>query len=601
MLFLFQIWTLFCCLQVLKTVDGSGTVEIRFLKFINSEGAGSNGHCCDGRGPFCFSDCDHKFKICVDDASGPDNIHTCPYFGRTSGEFVNSNSITFGSAIAGIPNPIKVTFDYWPGELKLKVEVWDVDDNSNDHVDFLSGIISLKASKSENEADMHALQIRRRTLLTYNVKVYCDEHYFGEHCDTYCNPSEQPVAHYACDSTTGLPICDEGWSGELCNENNRNECLDLPCNSSQQCVDTPSGYQCICPDGFAGHYCNESINATCTIDTCLNGGVCDVIHGQIVCACADGFLGLICELEIDICGENTCHNNGTCSFNASTIECICPSGFSGPFCEVAEEESRTNIFVPSNMTINETYSTNSTVELTTIMPVALQDSTAELTTTMPVTLEHSTVLSTESTTTLTSKTPFYPSLTVRGRIDKHNQESVGKGLRNFMYDHITIINQLYLDIKYKVKKNLDGDIVSEIIIESAFDGTKQINASIIQHVFDDTPSRTIENYIIMPVVRQRPAVAHSHEIDFHDSWMHNYWYVVVILVFGVVCFIIAIGIFILYKRRKFVVSENKEVPSNNANVTQPASSSQSFENSLYFEVKKQNNQGSDNLGFSAMP
>lgn len=62
-----------------------------------------------------------------------------------------------------------------------------------------------------------------------------------------------------------------------------------------------------------------------------------------------------------------------------------------------------------------------------------------------------------------------------------------------------------------------SDIVSEIIIESAFDGTKQINASIIQHVFDDTPSRTIENYIIMPVVRQRPAVAHSHEIDFHVS------------------------------------------------------------------------------------
>lgn len=205
-----------------------------------------------------------------------------------------------------------------------------------------------------------------------------------------------------------------------------------------------------------GHYCNESINATCTIDTCLNGGVCDVIHGQIVCACADGFIGLICELEIDICGENTCHNNGTCSFNASTIECICPSGYSGPFCEVAEEKSRTNIFVPSNMTINETYSTNSTVELTTIMHVALQDSTAELTTTLPATLEHSTVLSTESTTTLTSKTPFYPSLTVRGRIDKHNQESVGKGLRNFMYDLITIRNQLYLDIKYKVKKNLDG-------------------------------------------------------------------------------------------------------------------------------------------------
>lgn len=46
--------------------------------------------------------------------------------------------------------------------------------------------------------------------LTYNVKVYCDEHFYGEQCDVYCNPSENPYSHLTCDSTTGLPICDEG-------------------------------------------------------------------------------------------------------------------------------------------------------------------------------------------------------------------------------------------------------------------------------------------------------------------------------------------------------------------------------------------------------
>ena len=50
------------------------------------------------------------------------------------------------------------------GELKLKVDVWDVDDNSHDHVDFLSGVFGLKASRSETTAAVTAFQIRKRTL-----------------------------------------------------------------------------------------------------------------------------------------------------------------------------------------------------------------------------------------------------------------------------------------------------------------------------------------------------------------------------------------------------------------------------------------------------
>jgi hypothetical protein len=50
------------------------------------------------------------------------------------------------------------------GELKLKVDVWDVDDNSHDHVDFLSGVFGLKASRSATTASVTAFQIRKRTL-----------------------------------------------------------------------------------------------------------------------------------------------------------------------------------------------------------------------------------------------------------------------------------------------------------------------------------------------------------------------------------------------------------------------------------------------------
>ncbi|XP_076085952.1 uncharacterized protein LOC143056410 [Mytilus galloprovincialis] len=138
------------------------------------------------------------------------------------------------------------------GELKLKVEVWDVDDNNNDHVDFLSGVFGLKAARSQLEAPVAAFQIRKRTLLTYNVKVYCDEYYFGEYCDIFCKPSDGDFGHYTCDSTTGMQICDPGWSGQFCDESNIDECRTSPCNGTQKCINTLSGYECICPDGFTG-------------------------------------------------------------------------------------------------------------------------------------------------------------------------------------------------------------------------------------------------------------------------------------------------------------------------------------------------------------
>lgn len=44
----------------------------------------------------------------------PDNINSCPYYRRDSGELVNSNTVTFGTSIAGLKNPIKIPFDSWP-------------------------------------------------------------------------------------------------------------------------------------------------------------------------------------------------------------------------------------------------------------------------------------------------------------------------------------------------------------------------------------------------------------------------------------------------------------------------------------------------------
>ena len=146
-------------------------------------------------------------------------------------------------------------------------------------------------------------------------------------------------------------------------------------------------------------------------------------------------------MEFDICSDMICHNNGTCASNSSHIECICPSGFSGIFCENVIE-SVTDM-ATSNKTSNETLTTTDSTLEKKSNSRSLTD-----TNTIPTTTQDKVASSAES--------PFYPTLTVRGRIDKHNKDSVGKGLRDLLYELIKIRNQLYLDIKYKVKKTSEG-------------------------------------------------------------------------------------------------------------------------------------------------
>ena len=45
---------------------GKAYLSLRFVKFDNPGGEGSNGHCCDGRAFFCPSKCDHRFVVCLD-------------------------------------------------------------------------------------------------------------------------------------------------------------------------------------------------------------------------------------------------------------------------------------------------------------------------------------------------------------------------------------------------------------------------------------------------------------------------------------------------------------------------------------------------------
>ena len=47
-----------------------GIISVRFDRYENKEGKGSNGHCCDGKYGICVNGCDHQFDVCLDEFKG---------------------------------------------------------------------------------------------------------------------------------------------------------------------------------------------------------------------------------------------------------------------------------------------------------------------------------------------------------------------------------------------------------------------------------------------------------------------------------------------------------------------------------------------------
>lgn len=48
--------------------------------------------------------------------------------------------------------------------------------------------------------------------LSYEYRVVCQEHYYGEGCRKWCKPRNDSFGHYVCNAT-GYLVCLEGWQG----------------------------------------------------------------------------------------------------------------------------------------------------------------------------------------------------------------------------------------------------------------------------------------------------------------------------------------------------------------------------------------------------
>eukprot|EP01090_Pellita_catalonica_P013289 TRINITY_DN3104_c0_g1_i5.p1 TRINITY_DN3104_c0_g1~~TRINITY_DN3104_c0_g1_i5.p1 ORF type:complete len:368 (-),score=70.83 TRINITY_DN3104_c0_g1_i5:203-1306(-) len=134
--------------------------------------------------------------------------------------------------------------------------------------------------------------------------------------------------------------CDEGWSGEACNQP---ECPggDNPCSNNGVCLDQLSPPRCVCDAGFFGDACEHALrnNSVCALGDCVRFSCPDLSFelppDDDPDSCGDfhrqNIMFVISEEEIwdsRYCGgaEQECNGHGFC--DADSKKCVCREGFS---------------------------------------------------------------------------------------------------------------------------------------------------------------------------------------------------------------------------------------------------------------------------------
>ncbi|XP_048667271.1 protein jagged-1 isoform X3 [Marmota marmota marmota] len=328
----------------------------------NVNGELQNGNCCGGsRNPGdrkCTRDeCDTYFKVCLKEyqsrvtAGGP-----CS-FGSGSTPVIGGNTFNLKASRGNDRNRIVLPFSFaWPRSYTLLVEAWD---SSNDTIQPDS--IIEKASHSGMINPSRQWQTLKQNTgvahFEYQIRVTCDDYYYGFGCNKFCRPRDDFFGHYACDQN-GNKTCMEGWMGPECNKaicrqgcSPKHGSCKLPgdcrCQYGWQglycdkCIPHPGcvhgtcnePWQCLCETNWGGQLCDKDLNYCGTHQPCLNGGTCsNTGPDKYQCSCPEGYSGATCEIAEHACLSDPCHNMGSCKETSLGFECECSPGWTGPTC-----------------------------------------------------------------------------------------------------------------------------------------------------------------------------------------------------------------------------------------------------------------------------
>uniref|UniRef100_UPI00358F4C93 protein jagged-1b-like n=1 Tax=Myxine glutinosa TaxID=7769 RepID=UPI00358F4C93 len=396
-----------------QTSSASGYFELRLVSVLNSQGELATGDCCDGYqsgdGRCTHDECDTFVRVCLKEyqarviSAGP-----CT-FGTGSSSVLGGNSFQLrsrpGQGRRHVRGPnggtITVPFHFaWPRSYTLILEAFDEDNNTA-----IGGELIERAVHSGMMNPGDAWQTLQHhgpvADIEYNVRVRCENHYYGFSCNRLCRPRDDFFGHYTCD-LNGNKACVDGWMGEECNQavckqgcesthgycdapnickcqygwqgsycdqcipypgcvhgtcrdpwqcncetnwggllcdKDLNYCgTHLPCRNSGTCINTePDEYDCVCGDGYSGQNC-EIADHACLSEPCANGGSCFENPAGFECLCASGWTGVTCIDNIDECSSNPCGHGGTCIDRIDGFDCLCPPQWMGSTCKLDADE-----------------------------------------------------------------------------------------------------------------------------------------------------------------------------------------------------------------------------------------------------------------------
>ncbi|KAF7249316.1 Protein jagged-1 [Varanus komodoensis] len=355
------------CSRVKVTLT-SGQFEFEILSMQNVNGELQNGNCCDGtRNPAdrkCTRDeCDTYFKVCLKEYQSRVSAEGPCSFGSGATPVIGGNTFNLKYSRNNERNRIVLPFSFaWPRSYTLLVEAWDY---NNDSVN--ADRIIEKASHSGMINPSRQWQVLKQNAgvahFEYQIRVTCDEHYYGFGCNKFCRPRDDFFGHYTCDQngnktcmegwmeldcktaicrqgcspkhgTCKIPgecRCQYGWQGQYCDK-----CIPHPGCVHGTCNEP---WQCLCETNWGGQFCNKDLNYCGTHPPCLNGGTCsNTGPDKYQCSCPEGYSGQNCEIDIDDCSPNPCGHGGTCQDLVDGFKCICPPQWIGKTCQIDADE-----------------------------------------------------------------------------------------------------------------------------------------------------------------------------------------------------------------------------------------------------------------------
>ncbi|XP_062974199.1 protein jagged-2 [Elgaria multicarinata webbii] len=372
----FRLWLLLTLRAQVSQSTGYFELQINSVKNVNGELL--NGECCDGmkKSPNldCNRDeCDTYVKVCLKEYQAKITPTGACSYGSGSTPVLGGNTFylnnrNFHQGKSHDMGRIVIPFQFaWPRSFTLIIEAWDWDNDTKAGEELLIDRVPF-ASVINPEDRWMTLQLNGHVAhFEAQIRVKCDENYYGPDCKKFCGPRNDFVGHYTCDQN-GNKACMEGWMGDECKQAVCKQGCNLvhggcsvpgecKCNYGWQgqfcdeCVPYPGcahgscniPWECKCETNWGGLLCNKDLNYCGNHHPCVNGGTCmNTEPDEYSCACQDGYSGKNCEIAEHACVSNPCANGGTCHETSSGFKCQCPKGWNGPTCANDIDECASN-------------------------------------------------------------------------------------------------------------------------------------------------------------------------------------------------------------------------------------------------------------------